>query len=56
MTYGDRIKHKIKNIFGNFFLLSIEKQLTDDQLECMQFGVCDYSPRQVEEVTFFIID
>ena len=22
-------------------------------MECMQFGICDYAPRQVEEVPFF---
>ena len=48
MTFENPIKHKIKNIFGNWFdILSIERKLTDDQLECMQFGICDYSPRQV---------
>ena len=47
-------KHKIKNVFGNWFdMLRIERKLTDDQLECMQFGICNYSPRQVEEVPFF---
>ena len=54
MTCGNPIKHKIKNVFGNWFdILSIERKLTDDQLECMQFGICNYSPRQVEEVPFF---
>ncbi len=32
------------------------RQLTDDQMECLQFGICDYAPRQVEEVPFFIIN
>ena len=54
MTCGNPIKHKIKNVFGNwFYILSIERKLTDDQLECMQFGICKYSPRKVEEVPFF---
>ena len=54
MNCENPIKHKIKNIFGSWFdTLSIERKLTDDQLECMQFGICDYSPRQVEEVPFF---
>ena len=54
MTCGNPIKHKIKNGFGNWFeMLSIERKLTDDQLECIQFGICYYSPRQVEEVPFF---
>ena len=54
MTCGNPIKHKVKKIFGNWFdMLPIDRKLTDDQLECMQFGICDYSPRQVEEVPFF---
>ena len=54
MTCGNPIKHKIQNIFKNWFgLLSIKRELTDDQFECMQFGIYYYSPRQVEEVPFF---
>ena len=54
MTCRNPIKHKNKNVFGNWFdMLRIERKLTDDQLECMQFGICNYSPRQVEEVPFF---
>ena len=36
-----------------FDSLSIERKLTDAQMECMQFGICDYAPRQVEDVPFF---
>ncbi|EEE39271.1 hypothetical protein [Prochlorococcus marinus] len=54
MTCENSIKQKIKNIFGNWFdILSIRRKLTDDQLECIQFGICDYSPRQLKEVPFF---
>ena len=54
MTYGNLIKNKIQYVFGSLFdSLSIEKKLTDAQMECMQFGICDYAPRQVEEVPFF---
>ena len=54
MACGNQIKHEIQNIFVNWLdILSIEKRLTDDQMECMQFGICDYSPRKVEEVPFF---
>jgi len=54
MTYGNLIKNKIKHAFGSLFeKLSIERNITDTQMECMQFGICDYAPRQVEEVTFF---
>ena len=54
MECGNPIKQEIQNVLGNWLdILSIERQLTDDQMECMQFGICDYAPRQVEEVPFF---
>ena len=54
MTYGNLIKNKIIQVFGGLLdILSIERKLTDDQMECMQFGICNYAPRQVEEVPFF---
>ena len=54
MTYGNLIKNKIQYAFVSWFdTLSIETKLTDAQMECMQFGICDYAPRQVEEVPFF---
>ena len=54
MTYGNLIRNKIQNAFGDLFdKLSTERKLTDNQMECMQFGICDYSPRKVEEVPFF---
>ena len=54
MTYENLIKNKIQDAFGVLFnTLSIERKLTDAQIECMQFGICDYAPRQVEEIPFF---
>ena len=54
MTYGNLIKNKIQHVFGSLFdSLSIERKLTDAQMECMQFGICDYATRQVAEVPFF---
>ena len=48
MTYGNLIKNKIQNVIDDFFdTLSIERKLTDAQMECMQFGICDYAPRKV---------
>ena len=53
MTCGNLIKNKIQYLFGGGFdTLSIERKLTDDQMECMQFGICDYAPKKVEEVPF----
>lgn len=57
MTYGNLIKNKIQQAFGYLFdTLSIERKLTDAQMECIQFGICDYAPRKVKEVPFFIIN
>ena len=54
MTYENLIKNKIQKVFSAFFdTLSIGRKLTDAQMECMQFGICDYVPKQVEEVPFF---
>ena len=54
MTYVNLIKNKIQHAFGGFFdTLSIERKLTDAQMECMQFGICNYAPRLVKEVPFF---
>ena len=51
---GNLIKNKIHHVFvGLFDTLSNKRKLTDAQMECMQFGICDYAPRQVEEVSFF---
>ena len=54
MTCGNPIKHYLQNAFNSFIdKISFERKLSDDQMECMQFGICNYSPKQVEEVPFF---
>ena len=54
MNCGNPIKNKIQKVFGNWLdMFKIERTLTDNQMECMQFGICDYSLRKVEEVPFF---
>ena len=51
MTYGNLIKNKIQHAFGGLFdTLSIKRKLTNDQMECMQFGI--YNPRKVKGVLF----
>ena len=57
MNYGNLVKNKIQYAFGGLFdTLSIWRKITDAQMECIQFGICDYAPKQVEEVPFFIIN
>ena len=54
MTFGNPFKHKIQELFDNFLeIFSVEKKITDEQMECMQFGICDYSPKQHEEIPYF---
>ena len=54
MTCGNPLQHKFKNLFENWFEMFFgERKLTDEQMECMQFGICCYAPRKVEEVPFF---
>ena len=54
MNCGNLIKNKIQHAFSGLFdTLSIERELTDSQMECMQFGICAYAPRKVKEVPFF---
>ena len=49
MTYVNLIKNKIQHTFGGLFdTLSIERKLTDAQMECMQFAICSYALRKVE--------
>jgi len=43
MTYGNLIKNKIEHAFSGLFgTLSIEKKLTDAQMECMKIGIYDF--------------
>ena len=54
MTSGNPYKHKIQKVIGNFLdIFSVEEKITDKQMECMQFGICDYAPNQVEEIPYF---
>ena len=53
MSCGNPYKHMIKNAFTPFSdAMSLEKKLSDEKLECMQFGICDYWIEQVKEVQF----
>ena len=54
MTCGNLLQHKFKNLLENWFEMFLgERKLTDEQMECMQFGIFCYAPRKVEEVPFF---
>ena len=58
MSWGNPYKHRIENVIHSFLDKFVADNsnsmvLTDYQMECMQFSICDYAPRQVEEVPFF---
>ena len=54
MSCRNPYKHMIQNAFTPFInAMSSEKKLSDEKLECMQFGICDYRTEQVKEVPFF---
>ena len=54
MTCGNPFKHKIQKTIDNFLdMLIAEGKITDEQMECMQFGICDYAPKKVEEIPYF---
>ena len=52
MTRGNPIKHKFQNSLNSFIdAISFERKLSDNQMECMQFGICNYTSKH-EEVPF----
>ena len=54
MICGNLIKDKLQKVVDNLLnMFSIERKLSDEQMECTQFGICNYAPKQVEEVPFF---
>ena len=54
MTCGNPFKHKIQKSISNFLdMFSVEQKITDKQMECMQFGICDHTPKIVKEIPYF---
>tara|TARA_B100000965_G_scaffold188124_1_gene157016 strand:+ start:543 stop:713 length:171 start_codon:yes stop_codon:yes gene_type:complete len=54
MSFGNPFKHKIqKTIDSWLYIFKFENKLTDEQMECMQFGICDYSPKEYKEMPYF---
>ena len=54
MTCGNPFKHKIKKVVNNFIkMFSVEERINDEQMECLQFGICNFAPKQVEEIPYF---
>ena len=58
MSYGNPDKHMLQNVVNSFLniftaLESNSRALTDDQMECMQFGICSFVPKTSEEIPYF---
>ena len=43
--------HPIRNIFRVPY--SKSRKLTDDQMECLEFGICSFVPKLSEEIPYF---
>ena len=53
MTCNNPFKHKIQKVVDDFLeLFKVKEKNTDELMECMQFGICDYSPKQVKEIPY----
>jgi len=54
MSCGNPIKHKIQKIIDSWLdMFKFESELTDQKMECMQFGICDYDRKKYEEIPYF---
>ena len=54
MSCGNPFQHKIQKIFDSWLdMFKFKSKLTDKQMECMQFGICDYSPKKYVEIPYF---
>tara|TARA_B100000900_G_scaffold272981_1_gene233198 strand:+ start:338 stop:508 length:171 start_codon:yes stop_codon:yes gene_type:complete len=54
MSCKNPFKHKIQKIIDSLLaLFKVESKLTDEQIECMQFGICEYVPKKYEEIPYF---
>jgi len=56
MACGNPIKNKLQIIFYNWLdMSSFDRKLSDEQMECMQFGTCDMLHDMLRRFPFFII-
>ena len=58
MSNGIQYKQMFQSAVNSFLdvLNAIEsnsRALTDDQMECMQFGICSFVPKPSEEIPYF---
>ncbi len=58
MSCGNPYKQMLKNSVNSFLNIftAIELNtivLTDEEMECMQFGICSFVPKPSEEIPYF---
>ena len=54
MSCGNPFKQKIQKIIDSWLdIFKFKSKPTDEQMECMQFGICDYAPKKYEEIPYF---
>ena len=58
MSCGNPNKHVLQNAVNSFLdiftdIESNSRALTDDQMECMQFGICSFIPKKLAEIPYF---
>ncbi len=58
MSCRNPYKHMLQNAVNSFLnnfnaIESKSKTLTDEQMECMQFGICSFVRKPLEEIPYF---
>ena len=58
MSCWNPYKHMLQNAVNSFLniftaLESNSSALTDEKMECMQFGICLFAPKDLEEIPYF---
>ena len=52
--YKYKIQNSIHSIVNMFTALnSSTRTITDHQMECMQFGICSFAPKDLAEIPYF---
>ena len=58
MSCGNPYKHMFQYVVNSFLNIfnaieSNSRALTDEQMECMQFGICSFVQKRSEEIPYF---
>ena len=54
MSCRNPFKHKIQKTIDSWLdMFNFKSTPTDEQMECMQFGICNFAPKKYEEIPYF---